>query len=83
MFALAGVITATLASWVLERATGRHDDDEPATRAQVRALTEKVDALSRAGGRRDGPDASGSPGAPGHERRVDGLGDGGDERPGG
>ncbi len=46
--ALAGVITATLASWVLERAARDHDDEEPATRAQVRALMEKVDALTAA-----------------------------------
>jgi voltage-gated potassium channel len=44
--ALAGVITATLASWVLERASREHDDQEPATRAQVRVLMEKIDALT-------------------------------------
>lgn len=53
--ALAGVITATLASWVLERAARDHDDEEPATRAQFRALMEKVDALSAAA-------AAGAPG---------------------
>ncbi|WP_203581448.1 potassium channel family protein [Microbacterium hibisci] len=45
--ALAGVITATLASWVLERAARDHDDEEPATRAQMRLLMERVDELTR------------------------------------
>lgn len=43
--ALAGIITALLASWVVERAAKGHDDAEPATRGQVRQLIEKVDAL--------------------------------------
>jgi voltage-gated potassium channel len=43
--ALAGVITATLASWVFERATRHNDDAEPATRAQVRELMAKLDAM--------------------------------------
>ncbi|NLP84658.1 two pore domain potassium channel family protein [Microbacterium sp. CFH 90308] len=51
--ALAGVITATLASWVLERAGRGNDDQEPATRAQVRELMAKIDALSAGGERRD------------------------------
>ncbi|KRB36872.1 potassium channel family protein [Microbacterium sp. Root180] len=60
--ALAGIITAALASWILERAARNNDDAEPATRAQMRQLLAKVDAL---GGRRpedvdggpdDGPD---------------------------
>jgi voltage-gated potassium channel len=66
--ALAGVITATLASWVLERAARDHDDEEPATRAQFRALMEKVDALSAAAtgeGR-----ATGSAGAGGGARTA-------------
>ncbi|WP_404429802.1 potassium channel family protein [Microbacterium lacus] len=42
--ALVGVVTATLASWVLER-TGR-DAGEPATRMQVRELSKQVAALS-------------------------------------
>jgi voltage-gated potassium channel len=46
--ALAGVITATLASWVVERGTRNRDDEEPATRAQVRQLMAKVDALTAA-----------------------------------
>ena len=55
--ALAGIITATLASWVLERASRNRDDEEPATRAQVRILTAKIDALTAArdGGQEDPP----------------------------
>lgn len=56
--ALAGIITAALASWVLERATSRgsNDDAEPATRGQMRQLLAKMDAL---GGQR--PDADDRP----------------------
>ena len=44
--AVVGVVTATLASWVLERvATGR-DDDEPATRGQVRKVASQLDDIS-------------------------------------
>nr|WP_206686820.1 potassium channel family protein [Microbacterium invictum] len=43
--ALSGVITATLASWIVERASRGGDDAEPATRGQVRELIAKVDAL--------------------------------------
>ncbi|GAB2847452.1 hypothetical protein GCM10027024_23700 [Microbacterium insulae] len=44
--ALAGIITATLASWIVERAASRGGDDaEPATRGQIRQLMAKVDAL--------------------------------------
>jgi voltage-gated potassium channel len=46
--ALAGIITATLASWVLERAASRTNDDaEPATRGQVRQLLATVEDLGR------------------------------------
>lgn len=55
--ALAGVITATLASWVLERAGRGNDDQEPATRAQVRELMAKIDSLSAGGA--DSPDDRG------------------------
>ncbi len=44
--ALAGIITATLASWVMERAARGRDDAEPATRAQVRQLMAQVEALT-------------------------------------
>ncbi|MBW9109413.1 potassium channel family protein [Microbacterium ureisolvens] len=112
--ALAGVITATLASWVLERAARDHDDEEPATRAQLRMLIERIDALAlapgaagaaAAGAATAAPGAAspgeqqpgqaapgdveprsetpGSPGAPGPERHSGGLGEGGDDRPGG
>lgn len=44
--ALAGVITATLASWVLERGAHKHDDSgAPATRGDVRAMQEEIVAL--------------------------------------
>jgi voltage-gated potassium channel len=47
--ALAGIITAALASWVLERAARNSNDDaEPATRGQMRQLLAKVDALGPA-----------------------------------
>ncbi|MCP2635567.1 potassium channel family protein [Microbacterium sp. HD4P20] len=48
--ALAGIITATLASWVVERATKGHDDRQPATRGEIRELMAKIDALSAPGG---------------------------------
>lgn len=47
--ALAGVVTAALSSWVLERATRDKDEQEPATRAQMRELMAKVDALAARG----------------------------------
>lgn len=43
--AVVGVVTATLASWVIERASAGHDDDEPATRKQVRELSREIRAL--------------------------------------
>lgn len=43
--ALAGIITATLASWVLERAARHNDDAEPATRGQLREVMRKLDGL--------------------------------------
>lgn len=57
--ALAGIITATLASWIVERAgRNNNDDSEPATRGQMRQLLAKVDAL---GGRHgEGPPPEGS-----------------------
>lgn len=59
--ALAGIITATLASLVVELASRGHDDREPATRAQVRELMAKVDALTAL----SGTDAAGRRGAAG------------------
>lgn len=58
--ALAGVVTAALSSWVLERATRDKDEQEPATRAQMRELMAKVDALAARG--EGGAGAGGSDG---------------------
>lgn len=44
--AVVGVVTATLASWVIERAAMGHDDDEPATRGQLRAVSHQLDAVT-------------------------------------
>ncbi|HWL77323.1 potassium channel family protein [Microbacterium sp.] len=44
---LSGIITATLASWILERASRGHDDEEPATRGQARAIMARIDGLGR------------------------------------
>jgi len=73
--ALAGVITATLASWVVERGTRNNDADEPATRAQVRELMARIDALTAARGAGgppgddsappDAAESAGAPSAPG------------------
>ena len=92
--ALAGIITATLASLVVELASRHNDDREPATRAQMRELMAKVDALTAAaaGGADAAPSASSPPHghsgarsepfdpAPGHHGDI---GNGGDDRPGG
>ena len=44
---LVGVVTATFASWVLERAAARNSDsDEPATRGQVRDLSQRLAELT-------------------------------------
>jgi voltage-gated potassium channel len=45
--AVVGVVTATLASWILERVAAGHDDDEAATRGQMRELTQQVAELAR------------------------------------
>lgn len=44
--AVVGVVTATLSSWIIERVAQGHDDEEPATRRQVRLLTEQLAAMS-------------------------------------
>ncbi|WP_228484616.1 potassium channel family protein [Microbacterium cremeum] len=87
--ALAGIITASLASWVLERAAGGHEH-EPATNAQVRMLMAKIDDLAASTAGRDadhhGRAVNGGAVAPPHEADVEGwddLGNGGDARPGG
>ncbi|WP_197029963.1 potassium channel family protein [Cellulomonas sp. URHE0023] len=43
--ALLGVITATLASWLVQRVAEANDEEQAATRAQVDALAEEVRAL--------------------------------------
>ena len=43
--ALLGAVTATLASWLIERVAAEAEDDETATRAQVDALTTEIRAL--------------------------------------
>lgn len=86
--ALSGIITASLASWVLERAARNQDAHEPATRAQMRTLIDKVDALAAASAGH-GASPSGVTGGTGEPRREsdveghDDLGNGGDDRPGG
>ncbi|MDQ7877191.1 potassium channel family protein [Microbacterium sp. QXD-8] len=74
--ALAGVITATLASWVLERASREHDDQEPATRAQVRALMEKIDALTAQSAGGGGAHGAGGSGGGAHGGGGSGAGAG-------
>jgi voltage-gated potassium channel len=49
--AVVGVVTATLASWVLERVATGHDDDEPATRGQLRRVANQIDDISERLGR--------------------------------
>ena len=44
--AILGIVTATLSSWVLERVARGRDDDEAATRGQVRHLSEQVSELA-------------------------------------
>lgn len=39
---LVGLVVATISSWVVERATRGHDDAVPASRADVRSLTEEL-----------------------------------------
>lgn len=45
--ALLGVVTATLASWLVEKVSEVNEDDQAATRAQVAELTASVEALRR------------------------------------
>jgi voltage-gated potassium channel len=45
--AIVGVVTATLASWVIERAAARgNDTDEPATRGQLREVSRQLADVS-------------------------------------
>lgn len=57
--AVVSVVTATVSSWVLEKAVGEDDDQEPATRGQVRQVARQItEVAARLGdeppGRRDG-----------------------------
>lgn len=74
--AIVGVVTATLASWVIEYASRGHDEDEPATRGQMRALAHQVDSIAvrlgeptaepSPGDGRESPDGATSPSSPAH-----------------
>ena len=44
---LLGVVTATLASWIVERVARKDEDQQAATRAELRALTEEIAELRR------------------------------------
>lgn len=77
--AVVGVATATLASWVIERASRGRDDEEPATRKQMRDLMSELarlqtpvgagvdagSARSGGAGAGDGPDPGGAAGSGG------------------
>jgi voltage-gated potassium channel len=54
---LVGLITATFSSWVVERATRGHQEQLPATRADVERLRAELESAERAAGLRPGPDA--------------------------
>jgi voltage-gated potassium channel len=43
--ALLGVVTATLASWLVEKVTDQDDETEAVTQAQVAALQREIAAL--------------------------------------
>jgi voltage-gated potassium channel len=51
--ALLGIVTATLASWIVERVAAKEEDAQAATRGEIRALTQQVarlqESLDRAG----------------------------------
>ena len=60
-----GLVVATISSWVVERASRGHDDAVPASRADMRALTDELRlAAQRAGVERKGPEATGQPAPP-------------------
>jgi voltage-gated potassium channel len=44
---LLGVVTATLASWIVERVAQKDEDQQTATRRELRALTEEIAQLRR------------------------------------
>jgi voltage-gated potassium channel len=43
--ALLGIVTATLASWIVERVATKEEDEQAATRGEIRALTQQVARL--------------------------------------
>ncbi|TDN91171.1 potassium channel family protein [Microbacterium sp. BK668] len=45
--AIVGTVTATVSSWVIERAAQGRDDDEPATRGQMRGLLQQMGELRK------------------------------------
>jgi voltage-gated potassium channel len=53
--AVVGVVTATTASWLIERVAGDRDDDEPATRGQVRAIQHQLADMGERLGSRPPP----------------------------
>jgi voltage-gated potassium channel len=62
--AIVGTVTATVSSWVIEKAAAGRDDDEASTRGQVRALSQQIAALGEtltapAGGTRAAPAGAG------------------------
>ena len=46
--ALLGVVTATLASWIVERVAKQEEDTQTATRGEIRALAEQITRLQTA-----------------------------------
>ncbi|MFI8593311.1 potassium channel family protein [Microbacterium sp. NPDC078428] len=45
--AVLGTVTATLSSWVLERAAAGHDDEQPATKAQLQGISTQLEQVAR------------------------------------
>ncbi|MGN7226290.1 potassium channel family protein [Dietzia maris] len=75
--ALLGVVTATLASWIVERVGEQDDANQAATRAQVAELTRELAALRRE------LSAAPAPGRPAEEGGGRPAGDSRDHPPGG
>ncbi|MEN2738783.1 potassium channel family protein [Microbacterium sp. X-17] len=69
--AIVGVTAASISSWIIERAAGGRDDNEAATRGQIRALARQIDAF----GERMGMPPADDPTPP-----ADDIPDGGDPR---
>ena len=56
-----GITTATIASWVAQRATAGHDEFQPASRAQVHELSAQIAALGATADVSPAPRPSGTP----------------------